>query len=302
MSKVSSLRGQLLKNISLAEYTSWKVGGPADTIYFPEDIDDLTCFLKTVPLTTPIYWLGLGSNVLIRDGGLEGVVIITQGKLKQITFIDPLTVRVEAGVACAKIARHTARLGLTGLEFMAGIPGTVGGALAMNAGCWGGETWQAIAHVDTINRAGEVRRRAVQDYTVGYRSVNRTPDEWFIAGFFSLKEGDKDRSIEDIRILLDKRSATQPTGLPNCGSVFRNPPGFYAAELIEQCGLKGKRAGGAVVSDKHANFIINEGSATAADLEWLIGHIQKTVFERRQVKLVTEVCVIGKVLGWRIQG
>src|SRR3990167_9372937 len=252
---VSSLRGQLLRHASLADYTSWRVGGPADILYIPADLNDLTCFLQQLPEKTPLIWLGLGSNVLIRDGGIEGVVIMTQGALTEIVTLEAEQIRVEAGVACAQIARHTARLGLTGLEFMAGIPGTVGGALAMNAGCYGGETWQRVQAVETINRSGHQQLRPASAYQVSYRHVEGPPNEWFVASHFLLASGDKTRALTDIRVLLEKRNASQPTGLPNCGSVFRNPPNNHAARLIEQSGLKGMKVGGARVSNKHANFI-----------------------------------------------
>ena len=289
------LRGQLTRNASLAEYNSWRVGGCADILYIPADLDDLAIFLQTLPADIPIFWLGLGSNVLIRDGGLEGVVIVTQGALSNMSTVDCL-VRAEAGVSCAQLARYTARQALTGLEFMAGIPGTVGGALAMNAGCYGGETWQCVQQVETINRLGERRLRQAAEFEVGYRHVSRYPDEWFVAGHFKLAHGEKARSLENIRVLLEKRNASQPTGLPNCGSVFRNPPGQYAAKLIELSGLKGKIIGGASVSEKHANFIINEGNASASDIEQLIKHIGEKVMLEHGVSLIPEVCFVGREL------
>ncbi len=288
------VRGRLLKNISLAEYTSWRVGGPAEKLYIPSDLQDLAFFLKQLPEDEPLLWLGLGSNVLVRDSGVEGVVIVTQGALHSIAQLDEFTIRAEAGVACAQLARYSARLGLTGIEFMAGIPGTVGGALAMNAGCWGGETWQTVTQVETMNRAGEQQIRPASDYQTGYRHVAGPKDEWFVAGHFKLVLGEKARSLAEIHNLLEKRSASQPTGLPNCGSVFRNPAPDYAAQLIEQCGLKGVQVGDAIVSDKHANFIINQGKATASDIEALIAKIIDNVFEQHGVRLMTEVCIIGK--------
>jgi UDP-N-acetylmuramate dehydrogenase len=290
-----SLRGRLVRNASLAEYNSWRVGGCADILYIPADLNDLSHFLQQLPKDIPVFWLGLGSNVLIRDGGVEGAVIVTQGALMNMSIqeLDGL-VRAEAGVSCAQVARHTARHGLTGLEFMAGIPGTVGGALAMNAGCYGGETWQWTQHVEVMNRAGERELRPVSEFEIGYRHVKRPPEEWFIAGHFKLLPGEKTHSLENIRVLLEKRNASQPTGLPNCGSVFRNPPGQYAAKLIELSGLKGTTIGGASVSHKHANFIINDGGATANDIETLIYHIITTVMQEHDVSLIPEVCFIGR--------
>lgn len=291
---VSTLRGQLLKNESLANYTSWRTGGSADYIYIPADLEDLSHFLKQLPESIPLTWLGLGSNTLIRDGGVEGVVVITQGVLNKLTQINPQEIRAEVGVASAQLARHTARLGSAGLEFMAGIPGTVGGALAMNAGCFGGETWRFVRSVETINRRGEIKMRPITDFEVSYRHVVRPEGEWFVAGYFSLMPGDKEKSLNEIRTLLERRNNTQPTGTANCGSVFRNPPGDYAGRLIEKCGLKGKNLGGARVSEKHGNFIINENNATSVDIERLINEITAIVEKETGVRLITEVCIVGR--------
>lgn len=291
--KLENLRGRLALNEPLAEYTSWRVGGPADFLYVPADVNDLSIFLQQLPENCPLLWLGLGSNVLIRDGGVNGAVIVTQGALHEMSQLDTTRVRAEAGVSCAQFARYSARLGLTGAEFMAGIPGTVGGALAMNAGCYGGETWQRVYAVETVDRQGIKRIREAADFEVAYRHVKRPQDEWFVAGHFELMIGDKTKALADIKTLLAKRNAAQPTGLPNCGSVFRNPPDNYAARLIEECGLKKTSIGGAYVSEKHANFIINGGDATATDIESLILHVHSTVEKQQGVKLIPEVCIIG---------
>ncbi len=290
---MNSIRGTLLKNKSLAEYTSWRVGGPADLVFIPSDIDDVSNFLKNFP-DQSVLWLGLGSNVLIRDGGVSGAVIVTQGALHEIKQIDTHLIYADAGVACAQLARHSARLSLTGLEFMAGIPGTVGGALAMNAGCYGGETWPVVHSVEVINRLGERKKRFAAEYEASYRHIKKPAEEWFLGAYFQLKSGDKEHSLNEIRTLIEKRNASQPTGLPNCGSVFRNPPNDFAGRLIESCGLKGFAMGGARVSEKHANFIINETNATAKEIESLILHVQKTVEREKNIKLIPEVCVIGK--------
>lgn len=287
-------RGQLLENEPLARYTSLRAGGPADYVYLPADSQDLAMFLREVPDIMPVTWLGLGSNTLIRDGGLPGVVIVTQGALSGLSQISPMEIRAEAGVSAAQLARHTARLGQTGLEFMAGIPGTVGGALAMNAGCYGSETWQFVTAVETMNRRGEIHLRPRETFEVGYRHVPRAENEWFIAGHFRLRTGDKELSLNSIRTLLEQRNHSQPTGTANCGSVFRNPPGNHAGRLIEECGLKGYQHGGALVSPKHANFIINEQNASASDIETLIGHVRDHVHSATGVQLIPEVCIIGR--------
>lgn len=288
------VRGQVLKNEGLARYTSWRTGGPADYVFLPADLSDLSNFLKQVPKDIPITWLGLGSNTLIRDGGLEGIVIITQGCLNQLQVLPNGLIRAEAGVASTQLARFSARQGSTGLEFLAGIPGTVGGALAMNAGCYGGETWCCTEAVEIINRYGEMITRPKFEFTTRYRYVERVPDEWFIAGHFKLQTADSKYCLHVIRELIKKRNDSQPTGTPNCGSVFRNPPNHFAGRLIESCGLKGMRIGGAVVSEKHANFIINEDTAKSNDIENLILHIQEIVSQKSGIELMPEVCILGR--------
>lgn len=294
MIEINGLRGQLLRNEPLANYTSWRTGGPADFLYIPADLADLSHFMQQLHSSLKLTWLGLGSNTLVRDGGLEGVVIVTQGALSTIAEIQPLHVRAEAGVSAAQLSRYTARLGYTGLEFMAGIPGTVGGALAMNAGCFGGETWRQVHAVETINRKGEIKLRYADEFVVNYRQVKCAQDEWFVAGHFIVQQGDKEKSLNNIRELLERRNQTQPTGTANCGSVFRNPTGTYAGRLIEECGLKGKNKGGAFVSEKHANFIINEKNATSSDIENLIREVGTIVEEKTGIKLTPEVHIIGR--------
>lgn len=288
------LRGKLLRNEPLANYLSWRTGGPADYLYIPADLEDLSQFLQQLSPEVPLTWLGLGSNTLVRDKGIEGVVVITQGALNKISPFHDASIRAEAGISSAQLARHTARLGSTGLEFMAGIPGTVGGALAMNAGCFGGETWQFVESVETINRRGEIKVRSLNDFQINYRHVVRPEGEWFVAGHFKVIPGDKEKSLNNIRALLEKRNNSQPTGTANCGSVFRNPPGNFAGKLIEECGLKGKAIGGASVSLKHANFIINEAQASSSDIESLIAEVSAIVEEKTGVRLIPEVCIIGR--------
>ena len=232
--------------------------------------------------------------MLVRDGGIRGTVIATSGLLNEISPVDELTVRVEAGVSCAKVARVCARLGLTGAEFLAGIPGTMGGALAMNAGAFGGETWLLVQQVETLDRHGELRIRTPADYRIAYREVQGPAGEWFVAALLRLQHGDTEAAGARIRELLDKRSASQPTQQPNAGSVFRNPDGDYAARLIESCGLKGTSIGGACVSEKHANFIVNDGTASAADIEALIEKVAATVEQKCDVRLQREVHIVGE--------
>lgn len=289
------LRGELRYNEPLAKHTSWRVGGPADRFYLPADADDLILFLRSLLPDEPVFWLGLGSNLLVRDGGIRGTVICTRNRLRQLRCKDYRRVYVEAGVPCAHVARFCLEQALTGAEFLAGIPGTVGGALAMNAGAFGGETWPLVERILTVDRSGTVRDRSPADFVIGYRSVKGPENEWFLACELRLRSGDAAAGRERVRTLLAKRSASQPINLPNCGSVFRNPEGDHAARLIEACGLKGYRMGGAYVSEKHANFIINSGTARAADIEALILLIQARVERTFGQRLIPEVRIVGEI-------
>jgi UDP-N-acetylmuramate dehydrogenase len=323
--EIQMLQGELLLEEPLAAYNTWRVGGRADKLYKPYNLADLVLFLQTLPESEPVVFLGLGSNSLILDSGINATVILTQGCLKTLELIsnpsraqpsrarkqaeqldhteqlvaeDHLIVQsvyVEAGVSCATLARFCARNALSGAEFWAGIPGTMGGALRMNAGCAGAETWDSVFSVCTINKQGIVRTRMKDEFTIGYRSVSGLFDqEWFVSATLQFPCGDKTASLEKIKDLLAHRAATQPTGEYNCGSVFRNPPADYAGRLIESCNLKGFRLGGAEVSTKHANFIINkDGKGTATDIANLVLHVQNTVFEQTGQVLVPEVHILG---------
>jgi UDP-N-acetylmuramate dehydrogenase len=290
----TSLRGRLLLNEPMSRHTSWRVGGPADRLYIPADLDDLAAFLASVPAQEALHWVGLGSNLLVRDGGVRGTVIMTSGALNGLGILRPGVVRAEAGVAGAKVARFCAERELVGAEFLAGIPGTVGGALAMNAGAFGGETWNIVEAVETIDRHGQRRTRPPADYQIAYRKVSGPQGEWFVAAHFRLVSGDTSQGKTLIKTLLAKRGATQPTQLPNAGSVFKNPPGDHAARLVEASGLKGRCEGKACVSELHANFIVNQGGATAAEIERLIARIRDTVRNLHGITLETEVRVIGE--------
>ncbi|BBL72239.1 UDP-N-acetylenolpyruvoylglucosamine reductase [Methylogaea oryzae] len=277
----------------MARYATWRAGGQAKQFYSPADREDLVAFLRTLPPQEPLLWLGLGSNLLVRDGGFPGTVIFTRSCLLDLRRMEDGSVLAEAGVACAHVAKFCAEQGLGGAEFLAGIPGTMGGALAMNAGAFGGETWDVVSSVVTVDRLGVERERGAGDFRIGYRQAQGPEGEWFLAAKLRLTAGDTTQSRERIRQLLAQRSATQPTNMPSCGSVFRNPDGDYAARLIENSGLKGRCIGGACVSEKHANFIVNTGAATAADIESLIELVRAEVAARHGVNLSTEVCIVG---------
>lgn len=293
LSNVEQQRGELRIDEPISRHTAWGIGGPARQFYRPVDIADLAAFLRGLPDGETIFWLGLGSNVLVRDGGFDGTVIATDA-LDAIAVVDDTRVRVEAGVACPKVAKFCAARNLSGSEFFAGIPGSVGGALAMNAGAFGGETWDLVVSVETIDRDGRCHRRDAAAYSVAYRSVSGPGEEWFTAAELQLARDEDRGAAARIRELLRRRAETQPMGTRNCGSVFRNPPGDYAARLIEASGLKGERIGNAVVSEKHANFIINTGGATAADVESLIERVAERVAEDSGVRLEREVRIVGR--------
>jgi UDP-N-acetylmuramate dehydrogenase len=288
-----AIRGDIRFDESMAKHTSWRVGGPADYWFMPEDKTDLAAFLIALPEDVPLLWTGLGSNLLVRDGGIRGAVICTHRGLSSVRATASGEVNAEAGAACAKVARFSARAGLSGAEFMVGIPGTVGGALAMNAGAYGGETWDIVNRVEVLGRDGclEIRTRA--EFRAGYRSVSLGENEWFTGAVFELQPGDPVAVQELIRTVLTDRSRSQPIGNASAGSVFQNPVDDHAARLIESAGLKGRRLGGAIVSSKHANFIINDQGASAADIEQLILLVQAEVSEKFRVELKPEVMIEG---------
>jgi UDP-N-acetylenolpyruvoylglucosamine reductase len=311
------LRGELRRGVRMTKHTSWRVGGVADCVYQPADLADLQVFLRSLPSDEIVYAVGLGSNLLVRDGGLRGTVILLHGALTELHCIDASTLYVEAGIAGAKLARFAALHNLAGAAFFAGIPGSMGGMLAMNAGCYGSDTWSHVESVQVLTRSGELITRSKDEYEIGYRSVARKSEvgsgqsqragfsthhsplitspltDVFVSATLKLMSGEGDIERQIIKAWLSTRIATQPLNLPNAGSVFRNPAGDYAARLIESCGLKGKQIGGAQVSEKHANFIVNVDNATAADIENLIGEVREIVAAQTGVDLHPEVRIIG---------
>ena len=309
-------RGELRTNEPMAQHVSWRAGGAVDRAYTPLDLVDVCAFLRSLRPDEPIYFVGLGSNLLVRDGGLRGTVIFTHRALRHIALRDSRgnggELTVEAGVASPKVARFAAMHDLVGAEFLAGIPGTMGGALAMNAGCYGSETWDVVRRVRTVDRAGNLHERTPGHFRIAYRTVKSryqplavpraagasrradAPNEWFVDAVLVLARGDGAESRRKVKELLARRIATQPLGQPNAGSVFRNPPGTYAARLIEDCGLKGHAIGGAVISPKHANFIVNTGTARAADIEALIELAERSVKQKFDVELEREVRIVGE--------
>jgi UDP-N-acetylmuramate dehydrogenase len=310
-----ALRGELRRDEPMSRHVSWRAGGTVERAYFPADLDDLRAFLAALPPEEPVHFVGLGSNLLVRDGGWRGTVIFTHWALRSLALVAASgegEIRAEAGVASPKVARFAALHDLVGAEFLAGIPGTIGGALAMNAGCYGGETWTIVRRVTTVDHAGALHERTPGQYRIGYRTLalrchqiaSASPpsamerraglDEWFVSAVFAFPRGDGTESRQKVKDLLAKRIASQPLGEPNAGSVFRNPPGDHAARLIEACGLKGRAIGGAVISPKHSNFIVNTGDASAADIEALIDLAQASVKEKFGIELEREVRIVGE--------
>ena len=296
--RFEALRGTLTRDAPLARYTSWRAGGTADVLYRPADRDDLAAFVQQWPREAPLLAIGLGSNLLVRDGGVRGAVVVLHDPGAMLAVQDGLTYS-DAGAACPKLARFAAMHGCAQAEFLAGIPGTVGGALAMNAGCYGGETWRHVARVEVLDRDGTFAMRTPQAFRVGYRTVTKADasalDAIFIAAWFRFPAGDAQAARKRIRELLTHRIATQPLSVANAGSVFRNPPGDHAARLIEACGLKGFAIGDARVSDKHANFIVNpDRTARAADIEALIAQVRDVVRATTGIELEPEVRIVGE--------
>jgi UDP-N-acetylmuramate dehydrogenase len=306
--------GELYENHPLASYTSWKIGGPAECFYHPTDLADLAAFLKHKKKGS-ILLLGAATNVLIRDAGVKGIVIYLRGSLNELHQVTEFSsvlraaiidkkvsedsvLRAEAGVSISRLVQQCVHLDLAGAAFLAGIPGTVGGALAMNAGAFGDSIWNHVIAVETINRKGQVKIRKFSEFNPRYRHVDGlVADEWFVAGYFKFDRGAEGEAETKVRDIIQQRQASQPVDQPSCGSVFKNPPGDYAARLIEACGLKGRQIGGAKISDKHANFIVNEGEASASDVEKLIQLICDTVAKKCNIRLETEVHIFGDKLG-----
>ena len=286
-------RARLRYDEPMSRHTSWRIGGTADVFFRPAHVAELTAFIAGLDADRDILWIGLGSNLLVRDGGFRGVVICTLDLVARITRLDEGRVHSGAGVPCTALARQCTRWQLGPAAFLAGIPGTLGGALVMNAGAFGGETWDLVESVETLDRSGRLHQRSRADYQVGYRCVEGVVDEWFLGATLALAH-DPSADMSQLAEMRRQRGSTQPLGERSCGSVFRNPPGEFAARLIEASGLKGQRVGDAMVSDKHANFIINCGRAAARDVERLIGEVRDRVKQDSGIALELEVRVVGE--------
>ena len=289
----SRAASRLRRGEPMSRHTSWRIGGCADVFLRPASVAELTDFIAGLDDGEDILWVGLGSNLLVRDAGVRGVVICTLDLAPRVKRLGNNRVHVGAGVPCAALARQCARWRLGPAAFFAGIPGTVGGALAMNAGAFGGEAWDSVESVETLDRSGRRRTRGRTDYRVGYRSVKGAPGEWFLGATLALSS-DPQADMGQLAEMRRRRDRAQPLGVRSCGSVFRNPPGDFAARLIEASGLKGRSVGDAVVSEKHANFIINRGRATARDVERLIAEVRDRVAADSGIVLELEVRIVGE--------
>ena len=278
-------------NESLSRHTSWKVGGPADIYFTPNDRNELSHFLKLNDGS--ITWLGNGTNILVRDGGVKGVVISTRKSFNKIELMDKSSCKVEAGISCFELAMYATKNNLGPAAFFSGIPGSIGGALTMNAGCFGSETWEFVKSVEVIDRNGEIYHLDPKEFSISYRSVSFPFPLWFLSCDMVFPDRGV-TTVEELKILRDSRLERQPLTENTCGSVFKNPDGNHAGDLIERSGLKGFRVGGCAVSEKHANFIVNDKEATARDIETLIKHIQNTVKDCFGIDLDTEVRIIGE--------
>ena len=292
---MTALRGEWKHNFSMARLSSWRVGGPADDLFLPADLDDLRAFYESDSRARTAFIVGHGSNLLVRDGGIRGVVVRVAPGLSTLRMEENGCIYAEAGAGCPKLARFAANAGFVGAAFLAGVPGTVGGAAAMNAGCEGGEVWQHIESA-TVLENGEMRTRPREDFVAGYRSLKMKDGgavPFFAAVRLRFSPGTPAAARTVMREMLRRRAEKQPVGSANCGSVFCNPPGGFAAKLIDECGLKGMRIGGAVVSRKHANFIVNDRRARAEDIEKLIFAVRDKVREKTGIALSPEVRIAG---------
>jgi len=279
-------------NELLSKHTAWKVGGPADIFFTPQNRDDLSNFLKSNH-GKQITWLGNGTNVLVRDGGIRGAVISTKKSIDKINMETKNSCRVEAGASCMDLALFAEKNQLGPAAFFSGIPGSIGGALTMNAGSFGMETWDLVKEVEVINEKGDISFIEKESFDIAYRTVTFPFRLWFLSCSMFLSS-DEETTKDNLIELRNQRIKTQPLSEDTCGSVFKNPPGNFAGALIEESGLKGFKVGSASISEKHANFIVNEGGATADDIENLINYTRQVVREKFDIDLQPEVRIMGE--------
>lgn len=288
-------RGKVLLGAPLAPYTWFRVGGPAEALFLPADAADLAQFLGALPGETPVLPLGVGSNLIVRDGGLPGVAVRLAGKaFAGVEVLAGARLRVGAGALDAGVAKAAARAGLAGLEFYAGVPGTIGGALAMNAGCYGAETGDVLVEARALDRQGRERRLAAADFGFRYRGNALGEPLLFLEATFQCRADDPEAIAARIADITARREASQPIREKTGGSTFKNPPGLSAWKLVDEAGMRGARQGGAMVSEQHANFLINTGAASAAEIEALGEAVRAAVRGRCGVELEWEIKRIGE--------
>ena len=275
----------------LSRHTSWKVGGLADVFFTPNDRNDLSHFLKSNDRS--ITWLGNGTNILVRDGGVKGVVISTKKAFKEIELMDKSSCKVEVGVSCFELAMYATKNNLGPAAFFSGIPGSIGGALTMNAGCFGHETWEFVRSVEVIDRNGVIHHLDPKEFSISYRSVSFPFPLWFLSCEMIFPDKEV-TTMEELKSLRDSRIERQPLSENTCGSVFKNPDGNHAGDLIERSGLKGFRIGGCSVSEKHANFIINTQTKSSNIIEDFGERIREKVLEKTGIQLEWEIQIKGQ--------
>jgi len=291
-----AVRGKIVKQAELAPFTWFRVGGPADVLYIPADPEDLSEFLRQLDPSVPVTYIGVGSNLIVRDGGIEGVVIRLAGKAFSDIQIDIGNNLIIAGPGAldSAVARAAAKAGLAGLEFYAGIPGTIGGALTMNAGCYGGETKDVLVSAWGYDRTGEIRTFTNEDFGFSYRHSDISPDIVWIQAVFQGTPDDPAAIAERMDAITARRETSQPIREKTGGSTFKNPEGHSAWKLVDEAGWRGKRFGGAKFSELHANFMINADNATAADLEGLGDTVRAEVKQKFGIDLHWEIKRIGR--------
>ncbi|MGI9415329.1 MAG: UDP-N-acetylmuramate dehydrogenase [Hyphomicrobiales bacterium] len=293
LSRLPEVRGRLAAGAALAEITWFRGGGPAEVLFTPADEDDLVQFLKALDPEIPVLPIGVGSNLLVRDGGVRGVVIRLGRGFGAVTVEPGERLRTGAAVPDVKVARAALDAGIAGLSFLRGIPGTIGGALRMNGGAYGRETKDVLIEARGVDRTGAVHRLSLEDMRYSYRHCGAPDDLIFVEALLQGEPGDPETIAADMKAITEAREATQPVRSRTGGSTFKNPDGAKAWELIDKAGMRGFAVGPAHVSEKHCNFLINEGGATAADLETLGETVRAKVLESSGISLQWEIKRVG---------